>query len=245
MKHFTLIFCLIVFTTIANADEWRPYVGVGGMMGTISATNYSVSHKLQWSPVNSCTGPHYELGLYKGSREWYAAISTVHTPDHVTHTGGTYFRLNDSTYISQHGRDSESWIERWLEVGYRYHPRAKNAMVNPVIGGGIGFGITRWRYNGYSSTVRNIVDSLGMLIEQEVISSYANQESFSSTLRYGGVLEVGASISLGHRIEALLLAQLYGHYMKTSDQQLNFFNSSRFNSIFFVQTFGFQLQYRL
>ncbi|MFZ5433844.1 MAG: hypothetical protein ACOZB3_08740 [Calditrichota bacterium] len=236
MRYLTLTLSLIVFTTIAYADEWRPYVGAGGAFGVMTSNpDYVELDRMRWKPINSCSGSRIEIGIHNGKYEWYAALSLSRTPNERNYSYSLE-RLNDTTSILKSYYGYESWTETWLQIGYRVHPHAGSRKMNPLFGGALTLGVTKsihtMRYEKYLDSV--IYDDHGHIIgfSREQLESYEYRHTFMSPQCIGGTVEFGVSFPLRQRLELITMTDVHFYHDLTS-------------GIFLTPSLIAQLQYRL
>lgn len=211
MKYLSAVFFAAAFATSGFAGEWRPVFSVGQMAGAITHPWFygRFQHKLELNHLAYVAGSRMELGIRGPRHEWYIAHFVAKGEEDSYQN---YRATINNHYINGWDRKTDKYEERAFLCGYRFHPVRDDRRIAPVLGAAVVLGITE--RHSKRTVYRTEEISYGWQIgfippsKPQRVTHHFYQ---SSPINVGAAGEIGISFLVLRNVDALLLAQLYGH----------------------------------
>jgi hypothetical protein len=200
IKHILIIFSIALTVLPARADEWKAFVGYGGVL---DMRQYSNGYQI---PISS--GSQFELGIRSKNHEWYVAYHQSSSDWQQPSSFGKLTIINDSTDIyERYNNDVKSAAHRIL-LGYRFHP-TRSGNYAPLVGIALNIGRNESaRHNYYTKTEEFLGSPRYSNYRYVVLEEKNTVSSESSLLTPSFLVEFGISRHLIYGLDAVALAQL-------------------------------------
>ena len=211
--RFTALTSILLFVSPAFAAEWRPYVGIGGLLE--QPLPYVGNLTEAWEPVLPSPGMQLEAGVLVGRNEWYLAYHSSKSPT-LSQRRTTYaweFTNDGWVEIQTYNYDETSWTESRTQIGFRRNlGAAPDARWQPVIGAALSLGKSTLDEYRLNRVLKFTSPSGGGPDQVDTLYDAGKADFWSSDFSPGIALEFGVKAKVVGRFEASLLADVHAYW---------------------------------
>jgi hypothetical protein len=243
MKNTLVILCLLLSLTSVYAGEWRPYVGVAGLMdipGKVLSLENPI--RLRWDPLYACPGTQFDLGVSIKNHEFYVAYHFSNSSDLSDQYDYSY-KHSDNILISVDQTTTKSWHEKKYLLGYRLYPiHSKNQRLDLIIGTALEMILSKEKSSRTETRYQSTINP-DLSPSSDIYWTEKYNLVLGGRAEPGVMIESGFSIRAYSGINAVFLSQIHLYEM----QKLNFESTTNWywNGMLITPSFVFQLRYTL
>jgi hypothetical protein len=239
MKRTLLILLLFIGLTSVYANEWRPYVGVAGLVAfPVKITRNDPN--LDWDPLYVCPGTQFDFGIRIHNHEFYLGYFVSNSADQKE-SNNSDFRTDNYTYISAYSSKTKSWHEKRYMFGYRLYPiHEQNHRFDLILGAAL----ETQKADENVLVSKSLVKSTNYpntLPVYENLSSDSYTDSKKGKMGAGIMVESGFSAEVYRGLQLVFLSQVHFYMHKIKQQQQSW--TPEDDSKVITPSFVFQLRY--
>ncbi|MBI5060421.1 hypothetical protein HZB60_11645 [candidate division KSB1 bacterium] len=214
-----LLLTMLCVAAVSQAREWRPFVGVGGVLTQplFRPEGWPFYGGFEWQTAHA-EAMYFEAGMTFSRHEFYAAYRATNMPADRWSSGSWGWRQD---WID-HDEGESYWSDRRFTLGARERIGHGRALL--VVGGGLDVGRFVYGYSRHFQRTYYSVytDSLGHQQLEEVYRTpkSVSGETWKSALNLGAAAEFGVMYALRPELEFVILSRIHGDVARFGDNWL-------------------------